>query len=159
MKSNTDGEEDNVVDQLEVTFVDDSNYRRKSSMSTSKQKRPAAPRKTTSCFVHGLLQDHRLNGAHPFHDGTPSNEESATDKDPYDHKGSRTDSRLLSKKELSDMAFSIRELSKRLSRFKLKLNVKNVFLLTKAHDEELVGLTREVADWLLSRDDAEAHTV
>ena len=35
---------------------------------------------------------------------------------------------------------------------RLKLKVKTVFLLTKAHDETLIGYTREVVDWLLSKD-------
>ncbi|OBU00154.1 hypothetical protein VE01_01916 [Pseudogymnoascus verrucosus] len=61
-------------------------------------------------------------------------------------------SRLLTKKQLSDMAWGVRELSKRLGSVNLKLKVKNVFILTKAHDESLVGNTREVAKWLLSKD-------
>jgi NAD+ kinase len=61
-------------------------------------------------------------------------------------------SRLLTKKQLSDMAWGVRELSKRLGSIKLKLKVKTVFLLTKAHDETLIGNTREVAKWLLSPD-------
>lgn len=63
-----------------------------------------------------------------------------------------TNSRLLTKKQLSDMAWGVRELSKRLGSIKLKLKVKTVFLLTKAHDEALIGNTREVAKWLLSPD-------
>lgn len=59
-------------------------------------------------------------------------------------------SRLLTKKQLSDMAWGVRELSKRLGSIRLKLRVKTVFLLTKAHDENLIGNTREVAKWLLS---------
>lgn len=61
-------------------------------------------------------------------------------------------SRLLTKKQLSDMAWGVRELSKRLGSVNLKIKVKNVFILTKAHDESLVGNTREVAKWLLSRE-------
>ncbi|OBT69527.1 hypothetical protein VE03_01213 [Pseudogymnoascus sp. 23342-1-I1] len=61
-------------------------------------------------------------------------------------------SRLLTKKQLSDMAWGVRELSKRLGSVNLKLKVRSVFLLTKAHDESLVGNTREVAKWLLSKD-------
>jgi len=68
-------------------------------------------------------------------------------------------SRLLTKRELSDMAFGIRELSKRLSHFQLKLKVKNVFLLTKAHDQSLIGLTRTVAEWLLSEECGGQYTV
>lgn len=57
------------------------------------------------------------------------------------------------------MAFSIRELSKRLGRFRLKLNVKNVFLLTKAHDKTLMKYTREVTEWLLSSQSGGPYTV
>ena len=61
-----------------------------------------------------------------------------------------TESRLLTKKQLSDMALGIRELSKKLGHIRLHLNVKNVFLLTKAHDEELISKTRDLACWLLN---------
>ena len=50
------------------------------------------------------------------------------------------------------MALGVRELSKRLGSVRLKLRVKTVFLLTKAHDEGLIGYTREVVEWLLSKD-------
>jgi NAD+ kinase len=63
-----------------------------------------------------------------------------------------THSRMLTKKELSDMAWGVREISKRLGSVKMKLKVQNVFLLTKAHDQSLIGNTREVAKWLLSPD-------
>ena len=68
-------------------------------------------------------------------------------------------SRLLTKKQLSDMAWGVRELSKRLGSIRLKLKVKTVFLLTKAHDETLIGNTREVARWLLSPDRQVRYTV
>jgi len=68
-------------------------------------------------------------------------------------------SRLLTKKQLSDMAWGVRELSKRLGSVRLKLKVKNVFLLTKAHDETLIGNTREVAKWLLSPERDVPYTV
>lgn len=70
-----------------------------------------------------------------------------------------THSRLLTKRQLSDMAWGVRELSKRLGSIKLKLKVRTVFLLTKAHDEELIGNTREVARWLLSPDRQVRYTV
>ena len=47
------------------------------------------------------------------------------------------------------MAFSIRDLSKRLGNYRLKMKIRSVFLLTKAHDESLIALTREVTQWLL----------
>lgn len=67
------------------------------------------------------------------------------------HEGA-THSRLLTKKQLSDMARGVRELSKRLGSVRLKLKVKTVFLLTKAHDETLLAYTREMVEWLLSKD-------
>lgn len=67
-------------------------------------------------------------------------------------KESAVHSRLLTKKQLSEMAMGVRDLSKKLSSLKLKLKVKTVFLLTKAHDETLIGLTRDVARWLLSKE-------
>ena len=68
-------------------------------------------------------------------------------------------SRLLTKRQLSDMAWGVRELSKRLGSIRLKLKVKTVFLLTKAYDETLIGNTREVARWLLSPDRQVRYTV
>ncbi|KAL3423372.1 ATP-NAD kinase [Phlyctema vagabunda] len=57
------------------------------------------------------------------------------------------------------MAWGVRELSKRLGKIRLKLKVRTVFLLTKAHDETLIGNTREVAKWLLSPDRDVRYTV
>lgn len=74
------------------------------------------------------------------------------DKDPSSTRAEQTQhSRLLTKKELSDMAFGIRELSKKLSQIRLKLHVKNIFILGKAHDEALIKNSREVTDWLLQK--------
>ncbi|KAI9736589.1 MAG: hypothetical protein M1818_006100 [Claussenomyces sp. TS43310] len=70
-----------------------------------------------------------------------------------------THSRLLTKRQLSDMAWGVRELSKRLGSIRLKLKVKHVFLLTKAHDESLIHNTREVAKWLLSGERDTQYTV
>ena len=64
----------------------------------------------------------------------------------------QTHSRLLTKRQLSDMAWGVRELSKKLGGIRLKLKVKTVFLLTKAHDEELIKYTRGIAEWLLSKE-------
>ena len=66
--------------------------------------------------------------------------------------GPVTNSRLLTKKQLVDMAWGVRELSKKLGSIRLRLKVKTVFLLTKAHDEALIVYTREVVEWLLSKD-------
>jgi NAD+ kinase len=61
-------------------------------------------------------------------------------------------SRLLTKKQLSDMATSVRSLAKKLGSVRVKLRIKTVFLLTKAHDQTLIGKTRDVAKWLLSKE-------
>ena len=70
-----------------------------------------------------------------------------------------THSRLLTKKQLSDMAWGVRALSKTLGGIRLKLKVKAVFLLTKAHDETLIGYTREVAAWLLNKERSVRYVV
>ena len=64
---------------------------------------------------------------------------------------SATNSRLLTKKQLVDMAWGVRELSKTLGSIRLRMKVKTVFLLTKAHDETLIGYTRNMVEWLLSK--------
>jgi NAD+ kinase len=63
-----------------------------------------------------------------------------------------TQSRLLTKKQLSDMAMSVRSLAKKLGSLKVKMNIRTVFLLTKAYDKTLISKTQEVARWLLSRE-------
>ena len=61
------------------------------------------------------------------------------------------ESRLLTKNQISDMAFGIRELAKKLAQLRIKLNVQNVFILTKAHDESLLENTRQATEWLLAK--------
>ncbi len=68
-------------------------------------------------------------------------------------------SRLLTKKQLSDMAWGVRELSRRLGSMRLKSRIKNIFLLTKIHDEDLISKTRELTKWLLARDRDVRYTV
>ncbi|KAB8257934.1 ATP-NAD kinase-like domain-containing protein [Aspergillus pseudonomiae] len=62
------------------------------------------------------------------------------------------ESRQLTKKQLSDMAWNVRKLSKKLDSIKLKLSVKNVFVVTKAGDDSVIAFTRKVTQWLLSKD-------
>ena len=68
-------------------------------------------------------------------------------------------SRLLTKKHLSDMTWGVRELSKKLGSLRLRLKVKTVFILTKAHDEDLIGYTRKVVEWLLSMERGSPYIV
>lgn len=117
--------------------------------------RPENDRRDTSCIVHALLEKH---------DGVPAHQQAASgeglaqerliDKDPHSNADVTQHSRLLTKKQISDMAFGIRELSKKLAQIRLKLHVKNIFILGKAHDESLIKNTRETVDWLLTKDAA-----
>lgn len=50
------------------------------------------------------------------------------------------------------MALNVRNMAKKLSSIKVKLNIKTIFLLTKVHDYSLIASTRALAAWLL--DDA-----
>lgn len=68
-------------------------------------------------------------------------------------------SRLLTKKQLTDMAWGVRELSRRLGSIRLKFKARSIFLLTKAYDHELIPKTRAVAKWLLSKDRDVRYTV
>lgn len=61
-------------------------------------------------------------------------------------------SRLLTKRQLSDMTWGVRQLSKKLGSLRLRLNVKSVFILTKIYDEALVAKSRELVEWLLSKE-------
>ena len=55
------------------------------------------------------------------------------------------------------MALGIRELAKKLAHLQLKLKVKNIFILAKAHDQTLIRYTRKLSGWLLEED--EHHNV
>ncbi|KAJ8126284.1 hypothetical protein O1611_g7354 [Lasiodiplodia mahajangana] len=68
-------------------------------------------------------------------------------------------SRLLTKKQLTEMAWGVRELSRRLGMVRLKFRVENIFLLTKVYDEDLIPKTRELAKWLLSKDRDTRYTI
>ncbi|KAI8169200.1 hypothetical protein KHU50_006065 [Colletotrichum sp. SAR 10_65] len=68
-------------------------------------------------------------------------------------------SRLLTKKQLSEMAWGVRELSRRLSSMRIRFRVKTIFVLTKIHDPDLIIRTRELVKWLLSHDRDVDYTV
>lgn len=68
-------------------------------------------------------------------------------------------SRLLTKKQLSEMAWGVRELSRRLGNMRLKFKAKSIFILTKACDYALIPKTRELTRWLLSKDREVRYTV
>ncbi|TDZ31650.1 NAD(+) kinase [Colletotrichum spinosum] len=68
-------------------------------------------------------------------------------------------SRLLTKKQLSEMAWGVRELSRRLSSMRIRFRVKTIFVLTKIHDPDLVLRTRDLVKWLLSYERDVDYTV
>ncbi|PYH41637.1 putative NAD+ kinase Utr1 [Aspergillus saccharolyticus JOP 1030-1] len=61
-----------------------------------------------------------------------------------------TDDEWLSHSRLVQTATGVREVSKQLQRRPIKRAVKTVMIVTKARDNSLVHLTRELAEWLLS---------
>ncbi|KAE8353227.1 ATP-NAD kinase-like domain-containing protein [Aspergillus coremiiformis] len=61
-----------------------------------------------------------------------------------------TDDEWLSHSRLVQTATGVREVSKQLQRRPIKRAVRNVMIVTKARDNSLVHLTRDLAEWLLS---------
>lgn len=56
----------------------------------------------------------------------------------------------ISHSRLVATATSVREVSRQLQRRQMKMEVKSVLIVTKARDNRLVYLTRELAEWLMS---------
>lgn len=103
-------------------------------------------KQSTTCFVHQLLEKQRKRpAANPSTFIEDRNLDKGT-KSPREE----THSRLLTKRQLADMAMEVRELSKNLTSVRLRLRVKTVFVLVKAHDESLISYTKVLVDWLLS---------
>ena len=158
-----------LQEQLEVMFDKHETQRRRASLATDDQPLPTRPsqkRQKTACFVHSLLESKVKSGAwapneEGFAQAHPSSKEHPTSENGVASNAPHTQSRLLTKKQLSDMAVGIREMSKKLGHIRLKLRVRNVFLLTKAHDQTLIAKTRDMAEWLLrhKNPDGEHYTV
>ncbi|KAK2804274.1 hypothetical protein FQN51_002365 [Onygenales sp. PD_10] len=158
------GSDSELHQRLEVILEEDNGHRRKSSLVSSDTPRLAhrhAERSKSACFVHSLL-------GHP--QPIPRLEKVQEDKEtksvyktpPGDDDSLSPlvmQSRLLTKKQLSEMAWNVRALSKRLGSVKMKLNVRTVFVLTKPQDQWLVLLTRKLTQWLLSKDRETQYTV
>ncbi|THY34425.1 ATP-NAD kinase [Aureobasidium pullulans] len=146
---------DDGHEALEVVFEEQPQARRKSSIVKTNM-RPGPKRNNTSCIVHlGLEEKDDETMTEPSEEGVSM--EKPADKltgSPPNH-AEHTQSRLLTKKQLSDMAFGIRELSKRLGRVKLMLKVKNVFVLTKLTDATLCAKAAELTKWLLDQKEAQ----
>ena len=147
-------------DHLEVIFDKHDAQRRRASLASEPRPKPSHRRQKTSCFVHSLLGNRVRSGSwEQNQEGLAQHAPSDKDRrlTPDADAEHHTQSRLLTKKELSDMAVGIRELSKKLGHLRLKLRVRNVFLLTKAHDQTLIAKTRDITEWLLRQQNAEGH--
>ncbi|EEH09975.1 conserved hypothetical protein [Histoplasma capsulatum G186AR] len=163
IESNSDSE---LPTRLEVVFDQDAGHVRKSSLISADADAPRLSRRhadqriDSACFVHALLEQPealqlgRVSG---------ENGTKGTTKSPFSQLGDDVphviQSRLLTKRQLSDMAWNVRALSKKLGSVKMKLNVRSVFILTKPQEQCLVLLTRQVTRWLLSKDRDQPYTI
>ncbi|EEH15792.2 hypothetical protein PABG_05879 [Paracoccidioides brasiliensis Pb03] len=154
--------------RLEVVFDQDARHIRKSSLVSTDSpwlsSRHADQRSDSACFVHALLgqphwQPPRLEPVGEMKEATISIKEPPPPNKEDFLPSPVMQSRLLTKKQLSDMAWNVRALSKKLGSVKMKLNVRTVFILTKPQDQCLVFLTRQVTRWLLSKDRKTPYTV
>ena len=118
------------------------------------------PASQALCLVHKLVERPQTSHEPKMESRLDSIKETCDDKTMVNGKASPksdedmqpTHSRLLTKKQLSEMATSVRSLAKKLGSLRVKLNIRTVFLLTKAHDRTLIAKTREVTRWLLSKE-------
>lgn len=137
------------------------------------------PDRSTACFVHSLIAGEWMTPSHKLDDieevqrgmNEPVVDDAAVSQDdvvsvvdfknrPTPNNGATViQSRHLTKRQLSDMAWNVRKLSKKLGSIRLKLTVKSVFVVTKVHDESLITLTKKVTQWLLSQDRASQYIV
>ncbi|EDN05942.1 conserved hypothetical protein [Histoplasma mississippiense (nom. inval.)] len=153
--------------EVQVVFDQDAGHVRKSSLISADADAPRLSRRhadqriDSACFVHALLEQPealqlgRVSG---------DNGTKCTTKSPFSQLGDDyvphvIQSRLLTKRQLSDMAWNVRALSKKLGSVKMKLNVRSVFILTKPQEQCLVLLTRQVTRWLLSKDRDQPYTI
>ncbi|KAK7905965.1 hypothetical protein LTR67_000689 [Exophiala xenobiotica] len=159
--------EDDYNRQIEVVFDSEIARRRKSSFvlteppNVDKSSRHHAARSKSQCLVHQIVEktslgqqpkvEPQLEQIDEVDPGMPTDE---SERDPVSGKDEfrALESRLLTKKQLSDMAISVRALAKKLGNLKVRLKIRAIFLLTKIYDKTLIAKTREVARWLLSKD-------
>ncbi|KAF4119617.1 NAD+ kinase, partial [Geosmithia morbida] len=159
-----DGDEDH--ENLEVTFDPSNPYRRKSSLVASETTSPRlksaqqlAESTRGECLVHHFLDNQRrppdganVTAGQPDQQAWTSEMTKSVSELDLTSYSDDVRSRMLSKKQLSDMAWGVRELSRRLSSMRIRFHVRSVFLLTKIYDQELLPKTRELTRWLLHKD-------
>lgn len=158
---------------LQVEFGDQNAHRRKASIVEVDRPRSDDPRnglnrQQSQCLVHDVVEKTSLGDQPKVESKLEGIKETREDmhmpngtsvQGPTGDEIRATHSRLLTKKQLSEMALSVRTLAKRLSTLKVKLNIKSIFVLTKAHDKTLIKHSRDVTRWLLSKDRGYQYTV
>ena len=109
--------------------------------------------KRTACFVHSLLEVQR--GFEKTNVSAAQSEPSSRSDSPTRNREAETSKKdlftHLSKKEISDMALGVRELSKHLGSARLKLNIHHILIVTKPGDHDLVDMSRKITEWLLQQ--------
>lgn len=127
-------------------------------------------RLTSQCFVHKLVERTSIGdqpkvedkpeiGLAAIRESTDGASEAQNGVSSSREEPRATHSRLLTKKQLSEMALNVRNMAKKLNSIKVKLNIKSIFLLTKAHDPSLIAKSRDLTEWLLSADRKTQYTV
>ena len=135
-----------------MVFDPENEHRRRSSLVLNDNDAPRISRRRAqkdnpfSCVVHNLLPalGQSLGGIDengPGEAGRPTKGASKI-----------LPSQRLTKKQLSAVTVSARNLAKKLASVRVKGDIKSIFLLTKIHDDTLIAKAREVVKWLLSKD-------
>ncbi|KAL4805170.1 ATP-NAD kinase-like domain-containing protein [Aspergillus unguis] len=176
--------QENTPNQFEVLFPPKTgSHRRKASLVMADEPTPTGQTdEATACFVHSLIAgegqtpariaNFRISkdkskleadivnkGGGPDIAIEEDDGEDTKADGPIQSTQNEAESRHLTKKQLSDMAWNVRNLSKKLDSIRLKLNVKTIFIVTKAGDESVVDATRQVTRWLLSQDRGTEYVV
>ncbi|KAF3930630.1 hypothetical protein ABW19_dt0205789 [Dactylella cylindrospora] len=134
---------------MEVLFDPNSqtSKRRKSSMVAAHHHRSSS-----SCLVHEMLEGKRLNNLVPTQEIKDVEETHRIDAFIDEKVVEEGTSRILTKKQLSEMALGVRELSKRLGNLRMKLPKHNlrILIVAKTQDHENVRHNRELLEWLMT---------
>lgn len=113
-----------------------SNYTSMSSMRSSRFPSRSPSITSTACYVHNKFDQ-------------------AFDVSNALKALSTEDLTTLSHSRLVKTATGVRELAKKLGQANIRMNVKSVMIVTKARDNSLVYLTRDLAYWLMRRNGSE----
>ncbi|BFZ55550.1 hypothetical protein PYCC9005_002591 [Savitreella phatthalungensis] len=147
--------ENRSADHSRRSSIDDKNFGPANTNSNNNRRRSSVSRryKRTACFVHSLLEVQR--GFEKSSISAAQSEPSSRSDSPSRFRDAETTKKdlftQLSKKEISDMALGVRELSKHLGSARLKLNIHHVLIVTKPGDNQLVDMSHKITEWLLQQ--------